>query len=281
MKIIKSVKEMSQLTTSVRKEGKAIGFVPTMGALHEGHLELVRLAQKKADFIVVSVFVNPIQFGPHEDFNAYPRDLKGDCEKLEKEKVDILFYPESSHIYPPHFQTFVSVEEVSKGLCGGLRPGHFKGVATVLLKLFNIVKPTLAVFGEKDYQQLLVIKKMVQDLNLDIEIFSHPTIREKDGLAMSSRNQRLSQEERHFALIIPRALKLAGELYDKGLREPDLIITKVKDFIDREGNINLQYLEIRDAETLRKVSKIEKKVVLALAALVGKVRLIDNCIIGS
>ena len=262
-------------------KGLTIGFVPTMGALHRGHLALVKLSQSKTDITVVSIFVNPTQFGPQEDFNAYPRQFESDSEKLQKENVDVLFAPTTDDMYGSEFQTSISVKEVSKGLCGEFRPGHFQGVATVVLKLFNIVRPQVAVFGEKDYQQLLVIKHMVGDLNLDVNIVSHPIVRDSDGLALSSRNVRLSQEEKQEALIIPATLARAQEFFNKGEREIAKILTACAEFIDREGSLNLQYLEIRDALTLKSISKIEKKAVVLLAAHVGNVRLIDNCILGS
>ena len=281
MKVITSIQEMSQFSAVARKEGKTIGFVPTMGALHRGHLELVKLSQSKTDSTVVSIFVNPTQFGPQEDFNAYPRQFESDSEKLQKENVDVLFAPTDRDMYGSEFQTSIDVKEVSKWLCGEFRPGHFQGVATVVLKLFNIVRPQVAVFGEKDYQQLLVIKHMVCDLNLDVNIVSHPLVRDSDGLALSSRNVRLSQEEKKEALIIPATLARAQEFFNKGEREVAKILTACAEFIDREGSLNLQYLEIRDALTLKSISKIERKAVVLLAAHVGNVRLIDNCILGS
>ena len=248
-----------------------------MGALHRGHLELVRCAKSKSDVTVVSIFVNPTQFGPHEDFNAYPREIESDSEKLSTENVDVLFVPSAEEMYETEFQTQIEAKNASQGLCGDFRPNHFQGVATVVLKLFNIVKPHVVVFGEKDYQQLLVIKHMVEDLNLNIEIISHAIIRDTDGLALSSRNARLSQEERKKALIIPATLSRAEELYKSGERDVSILLAKLHEFIDREGDVHLQYLEIRDALTLKNISKVERKAVVALAAHVGNVRLIDNC----
>jgi len=209
------------------RKGLTIGFVPTMGALHQGHLELVKLSRDRVDITVVSIFVNPTQFGPHEDFNAYPRQFESDSEKLQKKNVDVLFAPTAEDMYGAEFQTSIDIKDVSRGLCGEFRPGHFQGVATVVLKLFNIVKPHVAIFGEKDYQQLLVIKHMVHDLNLDVDIISHPIVRDSDGLALSSRNVRLSQEERKRALIIPAILIRAQELFNKGEREVAKILTLV------------------------------------------------------
>jgi len=281
MKIIKKIEEMQSWSDEQCRKGLTIGFVPTMGALHQGHLELVKLSRDRVDITVVSIFVNPTQFGPHEDFNAYPRQFESDSEKLQKKNVDVLFAPTAEDMYGAEFQTSIDIKDVSRGLCGEFRPGHFQGVATVVLKLFNIVKPHVAIFGEKDYQQLLVIKHMVHDLNLDVDIISHPIVRDSDGLALSSRNVRLSQEERKRALIIPAILIRAQELFNKGEREVAKILTACVEFIDREGKLNLQYLEIRDAHTLKSISKIEREAVVLLAAHVGNVRLIDNCILGS
>lgn len=274
------MEEMHAWSESQRAQGLKIALVPTMGALHRGHLELIRSAQKKANVTVVSIFVNPTQFGPHEDFDAYPRELESDSGKLREEKVDVLFAPSSQDMYETEFQTSVEVKNISKGLCGDARPGHFGGVATVVLKLFNVVKPHCAVFGEKDYQQLLVIKHMVSNLNVDVEIVAHPIVRDPDGLVLSSRNVRLSEEERKKALIVPATLIRAQELYKKGERSVPKIISQLRDFIDREGRVTLQYLEVCDALTLKSISKIERKAVVALAVQVGSVRLIDNCFLG-
>ena len=220
MQVIERIKEMQEVSSKLRQEGKSIGFVPTMGALHEGHLSLVRMARKDNDIVVVSVFVNPTQFGPNEDFEKYPRDFEGDRKKLEKENVDIVFYPHADEMYPPNYKTYVEVEDITTRLCGAFRPGHFRGVTTVVTKLFNIVKPTRAYFGKKDYQQFKVIKRMVEDLNMDIEIIPGEIVREPDGLAMSSRNQYLSPEERKDALALYNSLQLAKELIQKGERDP-------------------------------------------------------------
>lgn len=263
----------------LRREGRVLGFVPTMGYLHEGHLSLVRLARSRADKVIVSIFVNPLQFGPTEDFRIYPRDLDRDLSLLEREGTDIVFVPSAEEIYPPDFQTYVEVTELTKGLCGAFRPGHFKGVTTIVLKLFNIVKPHLAVFGEKDYQQLKVIQRMVKDLNLEVEILAHPTVREEDGLAMSSRNTYLSEEERRSALSLYHSLKLAERLVLGGEKDPERIRKLVKEYIERFPHNRVQYVEIVDPETLRPVDKIKGPVLLALAVFVGKTRLIDNRVI--
>ncbi|BAU23315.1 pantoate--beta-alanine ligase [Caldimicrobium thiodismutans] len=279
MEIIKKIEEMQRISTNLRKEDKIIGFVPTMGYLHEGHLSLVRLARSRADKVVVSIFVNPLQFGPSEDFKVYPRDLERDLTLLEKEGVDIVFVPSAEDMYPSDFKTYVEVTDLTDRLCGAFRPGHFKGVTTIVLKLFNIVKPHLAVFGEKDYQQLKVIQQMVRDLNLEIEILSHPTVREEDGLAMSSRNTYLSEEERRSALSLYHSLKLAERLILGGEKNPEKVRELVKDYIEKFPHNRVQYVEIADPETLKPVSVIERSVLIAIAVFVGKTRLIDNRVI--
>ncbi|MFN3407092.1 MAG: pantoate--beta-alanine ligase [Caldimicrobium sp.] len=279
MEIIKKIKEMQDLANSWRREGKIIGFVPTMGYLHEGHLSLVRSARKRADRVVVSIFVNPLQFGPKEDFHKYPRDPERDIALLEKEKVDVVFTPDPTEMYPPSFQTYVEVTELTKGLCGAYRPGHFKGVTTVVLKLFNIVKPHFAIFGEKDYQQLKVIERMVKDLNLDIEIMSHPTVRERDGLAMSSRNTYLNEEERRSALSLYQSLKLAERLILGGERKASRIKELMKDYIEKFPYTQVQYIEIVNPKTLQSIEEINRDVLIALAVFVGTTRLIDNRLI--
>ena len=258
MKKIQKISEMQEISNRLRRRGKRIGLVPTMGYLHEAHLSLVRKAKEFCDIVVVSIFVNPTQFGPGEDFERYPRDEAGDSAKLEKEGVDFIFIPEATEMYPPGYQTYVEVGEVSKGLCGDFRPGHFRGVATVVAKLFNIVKPHVAVFGEKDYQQLLVIKRMVEDLNFDIQIVPGALVREGDGLAMSSRNTYLSPEGRQRALNLYRSLTKGKELYESGEREVSILSKAVKAGIESTDGIALQYVEIRDAETLRRVERVSK-----------------------
>lgn len=279
MEIIKEIEEMQKISTNLHKENKIIGFVPTMGYLHEGHLSLVRLARSRANKVVVSIFVNPLQFGPSEDFKVYPRDLERDLTLLAKEGVDIVFVPSAEDLYPSDFKTYVEVRDLTDRLCGAFRPGHFKGVTTVVLKLFNIVKPHLAVFGEKDYQQLKVIQQMVRDLNLEIKILSHPTVREEDGLAMSSRNTYLSGEERRSALALYHSLKLAERLILGGEKDPEKVKQLVKDYIEKFPHNRVQYVEITDPETLKPVSVIEGSVLIAMAVFVGKTRLIDNRVI--
>ncbi len=279
MEVIEGIAEMKNLTKDWRSRGYRIGFVPTMGYLHEGHLALVRKAKELSDRVVVSIFVNPIQFAPGEDYQCYPRDLERDKAFLEKEGVDALFVPKAEEMYPDGFQTYVEVKELSSGLCGRFRPGHFVGVATVVLKLFNIVQPDLAVFGEKDYQQLKIIQRMVKDLNLDVKIIPHPTVREADGLAMSSRNTYLSPAERNSAASLYLALNLAEELINQGEKRVSLLKEKLKEFIESYPYTKVQYIEFVDPETLKEVERVEEPTLLALAVYVGKARLIDNKII--
>jgi pantoate--beta-alanine ligase len=279
MEVIESISEMKNLVKEWKQQGLSIGFVPTMGYLHEGHLALVRRAKELSDRVVVSIFVNPIQFAPGEDYQRYPRDLERDKALLEKEGVDVLFSPKAEEMYPPGFQTYVEVKELSSGLCGRYRTGHFVGVATVVLKLFNIVQPDIAVFGEKDYQQLKVIQRMVQDLNLDVKIIPHPTVREEDGLAMSSRNTYLSPEERKSAIALYKALNLAEELINQGERRVATLKEKLKEFIESFPYTKVQYIEFVHPETLKEVERVDEPTLLALAVFVGKARLIDNKII--
>ena len=231
MEIVKEISKMKEISKFWKRQGFKIAFVPTMGFLHGAHLALVKKAKELGDKTVVSIFVNPLQFGPKEDFREYPRDLERDLALLEKEKVDAVFIPETEEMYPPDFQTYVEVTKLTTGLCGAFRPGHFKGVTTVVLKLFNIVNPDIAIFGEKDYQQLQVIKQMIKDLNLDIEIVAHPTVREKDGLAMSSRNIYLSSAERESAISLYKALLLAEKLVKEGEKDSQKIKEEMEKFI--------------------------------------------------
>ncbi len=278
MKVVKTVKEMQQLADSLRKD-KRIGFVPTMGYLHEGHLALVRKARELSDVVVVSIFVNPIQFGPTEDLSRYPRDFDRDAELLEKEKTDFIFFPEADDVYPKDYSTYVEVKGLDDHLCGLTRKGHFLGVATVVNKLFNIVKPHFAVFGQKDYQQLLIIEKMVRDLNLDLTIVPHPTVREKDGLAMSSRNTYLSPEEREKALLISASIRKAEELVGKGERDVAVLRGEVTRLLGSKGGVDIEYVSFADASTLKDLDRIAGRAVLAIACRVGKTRLIDNTIL--
>ncbi len=281
LRLVRKPEEMQRLADQWRRQGKVIGFVPTMGALHEGHLSLVRIARERADVVVVSIFVNPTQFGPGEDYQRYPRDLEGDLAKCEAEGVDAVFAPEVEDMYPEGFSTFVEVQGLTEELCGKFRPGHFRGVTTVVTKLFNIVKPHFAVFGLKDAQQFFVIKRMVRDLNFDIEIVPGQTVREPDGLAMSSRNAYLTPEERRQAPALYRALLLAKDLILKeGVKDPEQVKKAMRDLIEREAPLGkIQYIEIVDTENLKPVKEIKGEVLIALAAFFGKARLIDNVIL--
>ena len=279
MKIIKTVKESQQLSDTFRSEGKTISFVPTMGFFHRGHLKLMEEGKDRGDILVVSIFVNPTQFGPGEDYLAYPRNLEKDQALVEKSGADVLFIPSTDEIYPKGFQSFVNVEEVTKNLCGYSRPAHFRGVATIVLKLFNIVKPHIALFGEKDYQQLETIRRMVKDLNFDIKIVGVPIVREDDGLAMSSRNSYLSEDERNAARSLYASLKRGKELWLSGVRDSKTIIEEVRKVIEKEDFTTTEYIKICDLETIKDVEEIEENVLLALAVKIGKARLIDNCIL--
>jgi len=279
MQVIEKPKQMQSLSEALRREGKRIAFVPTMGYFHEGHLTLMREAKRLGDILVISIFVNPLQFGPSEDYERYPRDLERDLKMAEEVGVDIVFCPQVYDMYPSNFQTYVEVSELQKYLCGKFRPGHFRGVATVVLKLFNIVKPHVAVFGLKDYQQYLIIKRMVEDLNLDIEVVGVPTVREEDHLAASSRNVYLNAEERKAARALYKALMEAKRLFEKGERSASKILEASRRVIEQEPLVNLQYLELCNPETLEPLSGDIKRALLAVAAWVGKARLIDNIIL--
>lgn len=278
MKTVTIVKEMQALSDELRKD-KKIGFVPTMGYLHEGHLALVRKARELADIVVVSIFINPIQFGPQEDLARYPRDFERDAKLLEQEKTDIIFFPEAKEMYPKGYNTYIQVKDLQNHLCGLSRVGHFVGVATVVAKLFNIVKPHFAVFGQKDYQQLKVIERMVTDLNMDLEIVGYPTVREKDGLAMSSRNTYLSPDERERALLIYGAMTKVESLFKSGVRHAAVLKEEGKRILTSRDGVDVEYINITDADTLEDVEQIQDKALLAIACKVGKTRLIDNVIL--
>lgn len=258
---------------------KSIAFVPTMGFLHEGHLTLMREGRKRCDILAISIFVNPTQFGEGEDFDSYPRDLERDIDLARKENVDVVFTPDREALYEDEFQTYVNLEYLPKHLCGISRPVFFQGVATVVTKLFNIVKPTMAIFGQKDYQQLAVIKRMVRDLNFDIEIVGIPTVREHDGLAMSSRNAYLKPEERPAALSLFESLNNAQRLCNEGIKEAESVIKEARELILSHKNTDIDYISICDPNTLDDVKIIDSPVVMALAVKVGQTRLIDNMII--
>lgn len=276
MKLIDSITEMKSFSDYIRADGGTISFVPTMGALHEGHLLLAKNASNLADVCIVSIFVNPTQFGPNEDFDKYPRDLKKDGELLAELGVDAIFCPNLDDMYTGGSQTYVEVEELQKPLCGMFRPGHFRGVATIVLKLFNIVKPHYAVFGEKDYQQLQIIKRMVSDLNVDVEVLSHPIVREQSGLAMSSRNNYLSPEVRKQASSISDALFSVKKQFDSGVDLISELLETANGVLSEAGITDIQYLEIVDGQNLTKKEKALAGDVVAIAAGLGGARLIDN-----
>lgn len=280
MIIIRTVKDMQRRANDWRNEGKTIAFVPTMGYLHEGHLSLMREGREKADVVVVSIFVNPTQFGPNEDLDRYPRDFEGDEKKCREVGADAIYYPSVEEMYPRGYQTYVNVTELSKGLCGAVRPGHFQGVATVCTKLFNAVKPHFAIFGEKDYQQLQVIRRMVKDLDMDLEIIGMPTVREPDGLAMSSRNKYLNKDERARAAYLFKSLSEARSAYEKGEREVAKLVEIVKEGLKRANPCEIDYIEIRDANDLTPIEKVNQPAVIAIAVKIGSTRLIDNIVLG-
>ena len=267
---------MQDYSKRLKQQGKSIGLVPTMGYLHEGHLSLIRRSVKENDVTVASIFVNPAQFGPKEDFSRYPRDFRRDEGMLKAAGTDVIFYPNVNQMYPQPYYTYVDVEFLTGGLCGGSRPGHFRGVATVVTKLFNIVKPDVSYFGQKDAQQAAVISKMAEDLNMDLKIVEMPIVREKDGLAMSSRNTYLSPSERRDAAVLYKSLILAKKLIRNRERSPAVIIKRMKELINQKRSSKIDYIEIVDTGTLRSVKKIEGEVLIALAVYIGKTRLIDN-----
>jgi pantoate--beta-alanine ligase len=269
---------MSTFVKMMKKEGKSIGFVPTMGYLHDGHMSLVKTAKKHTDIVVLSIFVNPLQFGSGEDYEKYPRDFKRDEELARGAGVDVIFYPSVKEMYPNGYATAVNVERLTDTLCGASRPGHFKGVTTVVAKLFGIVKPDIAYFGQKDAQQAIIIKKMVEDLNMGIEIKVMPVVREKDGLAMSSRNAYLSDEERKEAVVLYQSLKKAEELIRQGEKDPKKIIKTMEGMIKSRPALKTDYISIVDMKELKPVDAISGEVLVALAVFAGKTRLIDNII---
>ncbi|MGZ3593710.1 MAG: pantoate--beta-alanine ligase [Syntrophales bacterium] len=280
MKIIGSIREMQVFSESARNSGQKISFVPTMGYFHDGHLSLMREGRQRADCLAISIYVNPTQFGPSEDFEKYPRDFDRDKGLAGDVGVDVIFYPENKEMYPEHYQTYVNVENVTENLCGMSRPRHFRGVTTVCAKLFNIVKPHYAIFGEKDFQQLAAIKRMVLDLNMDLDIIGMPIVRESDGLAMSSRNVYLKADERKAALSLSRSLNIAKDMYDRGERDVAAILAEVRKYIERHPHANIDYTKICDTTTLKDVKRIEGESVLALAVKISKTRLIDNYVFG-
>ncbi len=279
MRIIESVTEMQQQADTWRREDKRIALVPTMGYFHEGHLTLMRAVRNHGDVLVVSIFVNPAQFGPTEDLDSYPRDLQRDLQFARELGVDVAFVPRKEAIYPNGFQTFVEVKEITRVLCGKSRPVFFRGVATVVAKLFHIVKPHVAIFGEKDFQQLMTIRRMVADLNMDVEILGHPTVREADGLAMSSRNAYLSPDQRVLARRLSQSLREAQGLVNQGERGSDAILKRVREVLAEGGDVRIDYAELRDPRTFEEVNRVDSPTLLALAVFVGMARLIDNCVL--
>ena len=284
MKLVRKIDELTRTVTTWRAEGKIIGLVPTMGWFHEGHLSLMKMARGKADKVVVSLFVNPIQFGQGEDLATYPYDLSRDMQLAEKTGVDLLFAPVAEDVYPVGFQTAISVKKLTQGLCGASRPGHFDGVATVVVKLFHMVQPHLVVFGEKDYQQLAVVRRLVKDLNFNLEVFGHPIVRESDGLAMSSRNSYLNREERKNALCLYTSLQYAKELIAGAASEfsADRLADEVRRKINATPGCEADYVEIVDKETLLPCVSVDKNSILAVAVKINnRVRLIDNALLVS
>ena len=279
MQTINSIKEMQTFSNREMGEGKTIALVPTMGFFHPGHLSLLEEGRRRADFLVVSIFVNPTQFGAGEDYEDYPRDMERDQKLAEETGADVIFAPPADEMYPSNYQTCVNVEEVTKNLCGISRPTHFRGVTTVVCKLFSIVKPHFAIFGEKDFQQLVAIRQMVSDLNLDVKIVGMPIYREKDGLAMSSRNKYLAPDERKAAICLFRSLMRAKELFRQGERKTEEILSEVMSIIEDEQLAEIDYVKICDVKTLKDIEQINQETVLALAVKIGKTRLIDNIVL--
>ena len=281
MEIVKTIESARKLVKSARAQGKRTGLVPTMGALHIGHISLLETAVEECDFVVVSIFVNPTQFGPGEDFKKYPRPFDEDLEICKKAGVDVVFAPKPQTLYPDENLTWVNVEKLTEPLCGRFRPGHFRGVATVCAKLFNIVAPDAAYFGQKDGQQALVIKRMVADLNMPIEIVICPTVREPNGLAVSSRNKYLTEQQRKDAACIYESLQKCRQLIKAGITDSRQIITGMREILNRPSSIEIQYVSIVDAETLQDVDKIAGKILAAVAVKIGHARLIDNILVDS
>ena len=280
MIVIEKAKEMQRFADAQRQKGLRIAFVPTMGFLHRGHLRLMEEGKKHGDCVVTSIYVNPTQFGPKEDLAKYPRDFDMDYKLCQGVGVDVIYFPSNEEMYPQHYQTYVDLEGVTQNLCGLSRPGHFRGVATVCAKLFNLVKPHAAVFGKKDFQQLVVIKRMVADLNMDLEIIGLDTVREGDGLAMSSRNTYLKPEERPSALSLSRGLKMAQGMYAQGERDAAVILDAVSRFIAGHPHATIDYVKICDTTTMKDVARLDRESVMALAVRVGAARLIDNSVFG-
>ncbi len=279
MRVIEKISELKAAVAAQRRAGRTIGLVPTMGYLHEGHLSLVQASRRDNDITVMSIFVNPAQFGPNEDFEKYPRDPGGDSRKAEEAGTDIIFAPSADEIYPGGYSTYVDISGITDRMCGKSRPGHFKGVATVVTKLFNIVQPDRAYFGQKDAQQLAVIKKLVRELNMNVEIAACPIVREKDGLAMSSRNVYLNSEERKAALVLSKSLFRAERLIAQGERDSDRVRRSVEVEIREESLADVEYVTVVDADTLEELKLLKGRVLVAVAAKFGRTRLIDNVVV--
>jgi pantoate--beta-alanine ligase len=279
MKVAKTIESVRKLVKAARRKGKIIGFVPTMGALHIGHISLIEKAKQQTDFVVVSIFVNPAQFGPGEDFEKYPRPLKADLEICRKVGVDVVFAPATKQMYPQENSTWVNVEKLTEQLCGRFRPGHFRRVATVCAKLFNIVAPDIALFGQKDAQQAIVIRRMVADLNMPLKIVVCPTVRQADGLAVSSRNQYLTEQQKKDATLIYKSLQKCRKLIKDGVPDSKTIISQMRKVLQQVPSIKTEYISIVDAETLQGLEKITGKVLTAVAVKIGSTRLIDNILV--
>ena len=279
MQVIKQIEQLKQVVRDVKRQGKTVGLVPTMGYLHEGHLSLMRRARQEQGFVIATLFVNPLQFGPQEDYADYPRDLARDCELAESTGIDVLFAPAVDEMYPAgngKTLTFVDVEKITASLCGASRPGHFRGVATVVTKLFNIAEADVAYFGQKDAQQVAVIRRMAEDLNMNVKIVAVPIVRESDGLAMSSRNKYLDSAQRQAALVLSRSLERAASLLAAGERDSSLIVATVRDLISQEPLAEIDYVSLVDPLTMEALDRVETRALLALAVKFGKTRLIDN-----
>lgn len=281
MKVVKTIKEVREIVSSWRRDGLTVGLVPTMGYLHEGHQSLISKSVSENDRTVVSVFVNPIQFGPNEDLEAYPRDLKRDMEAVESVGGDLIFNPEPAEMYPSHFTSFIDTTETTELLCGAVRPVHFRGVCTVVGKLFNIVTPDRAYFGQKDAQQLATIRRFVRDLNFGLEIVPCPIVREADGLAKSSRNTYLSPAERKAALILSKSLALGKKAVDEGERDASKVVSIITESLQTEPLARIDYVEVVDFENIQRVETISGETLVAIAVYIGKTRLIDNFIVNA
>ena len=279
MEIVKTVGKIRDIVKAWRREGLTVGLVPTMGYLHEGHQSLIARSAAQNDRTVVSVFVNPIQFGPNEDLEAYPRDIERDKAAVVAAGGDVIFHPEPEEMYPPHFTSFVDTTETTELLCGAVRPVHFRGVCTVVSKLFNIVQPDRAYFGQKDAQQLATIKRFVRDLNFDIEIVPCPIVREEDGLAKSSRNTYLNPQERKAALILSKSLTIGRQLVEAGERDANVVATAIRQHLETEPLAKVDYVEVVDFQTVQRVNRIAGETLVAIAVYIGKTRLIDNFIV--